>query len=831
MAGTGHGSPAPGGLAFQQPGPTPPQHTHPLTVVVNSVRGLPVIGLFYFLVVNPQLRSAFVSIVLGLVVVTVLALGASYVSWRRTWFFFDDAGDVRLDSGVLFRRQRRLALSRLQSVDVARPLLARLTGMSSVRVEVAGSGESVAVVEYLPVDIAEALRAEVLRRASGAAGSEQQREEPEPEQIELQVPTNDLIASLLLRGSTVVAVVLTLLGMLGVLTVAGPAGFLVVGFGVFVPVVAVLSEFTTFYGFTLARSANGLRIRSGLIGTIGQTVPPGRVHAIEFSQPILWRSRDWVRVTLNVAGSRGDADGASSAPRVLIPVATREHARDLIARLLPAWTAADVVLEPAPASVRLRAPIQHSFLAHGHDGEVLVTRRGRFVRRTAVVAHARVQSVRILQGPLQRRLGLATVRADTVPGPVRVAALHLATAEARRLADAEVVRMRAAAARAQPERWRSGAGALGEAAVMPAAPDPAWPPPPTTAGAAGWPPPAPDADPETSRSRPRGGSRGPAASRAAARRRPRDPVVTRLPPAAQSRLAVGVIGVGRAGTALGAALQQAGHRVMAVHAVSEASRDRAETWFPEAEVLDIVGVIAASDLVLFTVPDDVLAQMVAGVAASGAVRGGQIVLHASGRYGLGVLDPLTDLGCVPLALHPAMTLTGTSVDVQRLQGCPFGVTAPQELRPIAEALVVEMGGEPRWIPDAARIAYHAALSHASNHLVTLVADAAEVLRTVGVEDPARLLGPLVGATLDNVLRSGDAALTGPVARGDAGTLAAHLEVLAGSPVLPAYLAMARRTADRALASGRLSAQAGEPLLALLADRQYRERSDEDLGEG
>lgn len=289
---------------------------------------------------------------------------------------------------------------------------------------------------------------------------------------------------------------------------------------------------------------------------------------------------------------------------------------------------------------------------------------------------------------------------------------------------------------------------------------------------------------------------------------------------AESRLAVGIIGVGRAGTALGLALQAAGHRVLSVHAVSQGSRARAESFFGDAEVADADAVAAASELLLLTVPDDVLRGLAAGLSRTGAVRPGVFVVHASGRYGLGVLDPLAARGAIPLAIHPAMTLTGTRLDVQRLAGCPFGVTAADQLRPIAEALVVEMGGEPLWVPDDARVAYHTALSHAANHLVTLIADAMDIAAAAGVEQPSRLLGPLVGAALDNVLRSGDAALTGPVSRGDGGTLAAHLEVLADSDVLPSYVAMARRTADRALASGRLTPEKGAKLLQLLASQQH-----------
>ena len=142
-----------------------------------------------------------------------------------------------------------------------------------------------------------------------------------------------------------------------------------------------------------------------------------------------------------------------------------------------------------------------------------------------------------------------------------------------------------------------------------------------------------------------------------------------------------------------------------------------------------------------------------------------------------MLDPALRAGALPLALHPAMTFTGTPVDVQRLAGCSFGVTAPEELRLAAEALVIEMGGEPEWIAEEARPLYHAALALGANHLVTLVAQSMELLRTAGVGAPDRMLGPLLGAALDNALRSGDAALTGPVARGDAGTVAAHVAEL------------------------------------------------------
>ncbi|WP_258534430.1 Rossmann-like and DUF2520 domain-containing protein [Streptomyces sp. PT12] len=285
-----------------------------------------------------------------------------------------------------------------------------------------------------------------------------------------------------------------------------------------------------------------------------------------------------------------------------------------------------------------------------------------------------------------------------------------------------------------------------------------------------------------------------------------------------ARLRVGVVGAGRVGPALAAALSLAGHRPVAVSGVSDASRRRAEALLPGVPLVAPDEVLARADLVLLTVPDDALAGLVVGLAETGAVRQGQLVAHCSGRWGTAVLDPALRAGGLPLALHPVMTFTGTPVDVQRLAGCSFGVTAPAELRLAAEALVIEMGGEPEWIDESARPLYHAALALGANHLVTLVAQSLELLRAAGVAAPDRMLGPLLGAALDNALRSGDAALTGPVARGDAGTVAAHVaELRAHAPhALAGYLAMARTTADRALDHGLLKPELAEALLGVLA---------------
>ena len=273
-----------------------------------------------------------------------------------------------------------------------------------------------------------------------------------------------------------------------------------------------------------------------------------------------------------------------------------------------------------------------------------------------------------------------------------------------------------------------------------------------------------------------------------------------------ARLRVGIVGSGRVGSTLGAALARAGHEVVAASAVSAQSRRRAEQMLPGAQILAPDELVAAVDLVLLAVPDDALRALVAGLAETGAWRPGQLVAHTSGAMGIGVLDPAAARGVLALALHPVMTFTGRPEDLDRIDGATFGVTADDQLRPVAESLVLEMGGEPVWVPERARPLYHAALTVGSNHLVTVVNDALSLLDAAGVEQSARLLAPLVSAALDNTLRLRDGALTGPVSRGDVATLSTHLRTLRSDApqMLPAYRAMALRTAQRAQASGRLS---------------------------
>jgi predicted short-subunit dehydrogenase-like oxidoreductase (DUF2520 family) len=286
-------------------------------------------------------------------------------------------------------------------------------------------------------------------------------------------------------------------------------------------------------------------------------------------------------------------------------------------------------------------------------------------------------------------------------------------------------------------------------------------------------------------------------------------------------LTVGIIGAGRVGSVLGAALAGVGHHVVAASGRSAATRARLAHLLPSVPRRGAVRVAReATDLLLIAVPDDALGPLVAHLAEERAFLPGQVVAHTSGAHGIGILHPAVARGARPLALHPAMTFSGGPADVERLTGISYGVTALDELRDFAETLIGELGGMAEWVREQDRALYHAALAHGANHLVTLVNEALDRLRDAGVRHPEKVLGPLLGASLANALGAGDAALTGPVSRGDAGTVAKHLDALAATAPesVPAYLALARRTADRALAAGRLAPATAEPLLDVLAGR-------------
>ena len=294
------------------------------------------------------------------------------------------------------------------------------------------------------------------------------------------------------------------------------------------------------------------------------------------------------------------------------------------------------------------------------------------------------------------------------------------------------------------------------------------------------------------------------------------------------RLGVGVVGAGRVGAVLGSALRAAGHVVVGASGISEESRERIAVLLPGVPHCEVTEVVERAELILLTVPDDALPELVAGLAELGAWQPGQLVVHTSGRFGTAVLDPIRTAGAIPLAIHPAMTFSGTSMDLSRIVECSFAVTAAAQFLPIAQALVVEIGGEPVLVAEDARPLYHAALAHGANHLVVLVAQATQALAAAGITEAGSFLGPLLRVALDGALRSEPgsvSALTGPVVRGDAGTVRAHLAELTrfaarepqAGDIPASYRALARASVQRSLAAGRLRADQAASVLDAIAE--------------
>jgi putative membrane protein len=387
-----------------------------------------------------------------LTLVTVAVVGSAYglLSW---WFtrFVVEGDDLRVDSGVVFRRTRHVRLNRLQAVDVVRPLVARFLGLAELRLEVAGGSDSEGRLAYLSEPDAQRLRAELLARAAGV-----RPDTPEaPERLLHQVPVSRVFGSIALSVWLIVAVVAGIVALLVAAVLRAPVALFPVGATLFGVIPAVWREFSLAFDFKVGESPDGLRLRHGLTEHRSQTVPPGRVQSVRIVEPLLWRRAGWARVEVNVAGYAGGGNETTQRTSVLVPVAPRADALAIVARVLPGVDVDAVPLQPVPRRARWRAPVTWRALACGADAAVFVARRGLFRRELDVIQHGKTQSVRLTQGPWQRRLGLATVHLDTTPGPVHVNAAHRDAHEARRIVEEQAERARAGRRAAGPERWMS----------------------------------------------------------------------------------------------------------------------------------------------------------------------------------------------------------------------------------------------------------------------------------------------------------------------------------------------------------------------------------------
>ena len=397
----------------------------------------------------------------------LLVAGGVYgaASWMRTKYWIE-ADELRVDTGVISRQSRRIRVDRLQGIDISQPFVARLFGLAELKMDVAGGGAGEGSLAFLPLAEAQDLRATLLARRDAvrasrrpAAGGDDAAaggpaDSPAPERVLATLDLRTLVLSLLLSpetGAFVVAAVVFagLFAALGQFAGVAAAVPVLIGFGL-----TLFRRLSAYYGFTVSETPAGLQVRRGLFERDAQTITLARVQGVVVSEPILWRRFGWAKLDVALAGysSSLDTDGRPSASTVM-PVAPRPFVLGLARRLLAEAGSPDpddVELLAPPERSRWVAPVQRRFLAAGLGEHLVVSREGVLTRRTHVVPHARVQSLRLTQGPWQRRLGLADLLVDSPPGPVRVRARHRDAVEARRLLDEEDHRARLARSPSRP---------------------------------------------------------------------------------------------------------------------------------------------------------------------------------------------------------------------------------------------------------------------------------------------------------------------------------------------------------------------------------------------
>jgi putative membrane protein len=396
---------------------------HPLSPLVRAGRAT--VGIFILLI--PSALSGGISphslYELGVVGVLIV-LG--FVSWLVTrWRVEED--DLRIETGLLRRQSLRFPLSQVQAIDIVRPGLARIVGVAELRLRMAGSTGGTARLAYLHEREAEPLRAQLLALAHGAAehdhagqpaGTDEQdrvASKHGEEHVLTSVPTGRLIASILLSdvGFTSIAILAGLI--LG--AVFAPSAARAVLSGGAAPIIAAATlfwrRFNQEYHFTLAEGADGLRLRSGLIALTSETIRPGRVQAVRMVEPLLWRRLGWCRLEVDVAGRqrrKGEGDTARRQLRAILPVGSRALAAELLERIVPDAPSPD--LRP-PRRTFFKSPLRYRFLGWGRTDTCVVTSTGRIRRVTSWVPLAKAQSLRRTQGPVQRRLQLASLHLDT----------------------------------------------------------------------------------------------------------------------------------------------------------------------------------------------------------------------------------------------------------------------------------------------------------------------------------------------------------------------------------------------------------------------------------
>ncbi|MEU0208517.1 PH domain-containing protein [Streptomyces canus] len=389
-------------------------------------------------------RLTTTTLLIALAVIVPAAALYGFLTWWFTHFAVTDT-ELRIRTGLLFRRTAHIRLERIQAIDVTQPLLARVAGVAKLRLDVVGTDKKDELA-FLGEREARALRAELLARAAGFAPETAHEVGEAPARELLHAPPRDLALSLVLTGATwgslvAALVVPPLLWMAthSVWTVLATALPLLGAAGA-----SSVGRFVTEYDWTVGESPDGLRIDHGLLDRSHETVPPGRVQTVRIVEPLLWRRRGWVRIELDVAGSSNS---------VLVPVAPREVAEAVVARVLPGVTVPPLsALSRPPRRAGRCVPVWWRGYGLAVTDSVFAARQGLLRRSLALVPHAKVQSVRLTQGPWERLWRVADVHVDTGANKTVTARLRDAQ-EAAELLKAQAERSRTGRKGARPDRW------------------------------------------------------------------------------------------------------------------------------------------------------------------------------------------------------------------------------------------------------------------------------------------------------------------------------------------------------------------------------------------
>jgi putative membrane protein len=416
---------------------------HPLSPVVRSGRG--VLAVLALIAISATQRLGSNGSHLPEIAVGVVAVIAAVINWLVTRWRLDGL-TLRIETGLLRRDSRQLPVARIQAVDMVRPFLARALGLAELRVRLAGSSHADGRLAYLPEAAALELRARLLAAHHGLDPGT-----PEPaERVLATVPAGRLVGSVILSSASLI---LLLMIAEVVIALAVPAVVASMGWTLVVWLIAlgplVWRRLATQYGFTLAESPDGIRVRRGLLGTVAETIPRRRIQAVRMVEPLLWRPLQWCRLEIDVAGSPGHdrADGSRRLRKALLPVGSKDLARQLMHTVLGADPPA---LRRPPRRARSKAPLSYHFLAAGHDAATAMAVTGRLRKVTTWLPLEKAQSVRLVEGPVQRRLGLATVHVDAAGRDVRAEFRDRPGDEARSLVD-ELATLSRSARRRVPE--------------------------------------------------------------------------------------------------------------------------------------------------------------------------------------------------------------------------------------------------------------------------------------------------------------------------------------------------------------------------------------------